>query len=63
MATYTKARIQIATKTIKSFDIAATTDFVTACRQARQIVEKLALKTCFHVRVVELRTLSARLGE
>ena len=54
MPNYTKARIQTATGTIEVFDIAAP-NFVIACRQARQIATYLARKTCFCVRVVEVR--------
>lgn len=50
---YTKARIQTATGTIEVFVIAAP-NFGAACRQARQIVDKLARKTRFNVRVVEV---------
>lgn len=53
MPKYTKARIQTATGTIQVFDIAAD-DFGSACRQALKIVDKLARKTCFYVRVVEV---------
>lgn len=53
MPNYTKARIQTATGTVAVFDIAAP-NFVTACRQARQIATRLALKTCFNVRVVRV---------
>ena len=51
MTNYTKARIQTATGTVTVFAIAAP-NFVTACRQAQQIVDKLTRKTCFNVRVV-----------
>lgn len=53
MTNYTKARIQTATGTVTVFDIAAP-NFVTACRQAQQIVDKLTRKTCFNVRVVQV---------
>ena len=53
MTNYTKARIQTATGTVTVFDIAAP-NFVTACRQARQIVAKLTRETCFNVRVVQV---------
>ena len=53
MKYYTKARILTGTGKIESFDIHASS-FSEACRQARQIVAKLARKTCFHVRVVEV---------
>lgn len=53
MKYYTKARIQTATGTVESFDIHASS-FTDACRQAVQIADKLARKTCFYVRVVEV---------
>ncbi|MCK9513538.1 MAG: hypothetical protein M0R28_20250 [Pigmentiphaga sp.] len=53
MANYTKARILTGTGNIEVFDIHAFS-FSEACRQALQIVDKLARKTCFHVRVVEV---------